>query len=159
MSVGKDSILRAANADAKKTEVKVETKPAEEVKAAAKAEAAPAAKKAPAKKTAAKKTATVKKTTTAKKTTKKAPVVFHVPNVKTTRACKFSANLCSLRWPSRGWRSLLTFDISCVLLYCTFLGVTFSIISGTTTDSSTPIMLTARMFSSAKNTFIFKASL
>ena len=32
MSVGKDSILRAANADAKKTEVKVETKPAEEVK-------------------------------------------------------------------------------------------------------------------------------
>ena len=34
MSVGKDSILRAANADAKKTEVKVETKPAEEVKAA-----------------------------------------------------------------------------------------------------------------------------
>ena len=56
MSVGKDSILRAANADAKKTEVKVETKPAEEVKAAAKAEAAPAAKKAPTKKTAAKKT-------------------------------------------------------------------------------------------------------
>ena len=57
MSVGKDSILRAANADAKKTEVKVETKPAEEVKAAAKAEAAPAAKKAPTKKTAAKKKA------------------------------------------------------------------------------------------------------
>ena len=28
MSVGKDSILRVANADAKKTEVKVETKPA-----------------------------------------------------------------------------------------------------------------------------------
>ncbi len=56
MSVGKDSILRAANADAKKTEVKVETKPAEEVKAPAKAEAAPAAKKAPTKKTAAKKT-------------------------------------------------------------------------------------------------------
>ena len=50
MSVGKDSILRAANADAKKTEVKAETKPAEEVKAPAKAEAAPAAKKAPAKK-------------------------------------------------------------------------------------------------------------
>ena len=73
MSVGKDSILRAANADAKKTEVKAETKPAEEVKAPAKAEAAPAAKKAPAKRTAAKKTATVKKTTTAKKTTKKAP--------------------------------------------------------------------------------------
>ena len=62
MSVGKDSILRAANADAKKTEVKVETKPAEEVKAAAKAEAAPAAKKAPA-----------KKTTAARKTTRKAP--------------------------------------------------------------------------------------
>lgn len=57
MSVGKDSILRAANADAKKTEVKVETKPAEEVKAAAKAEAAPAAKK----------------TTAARKTTRKAP--------------------------------------------------------------------------------------
>ena len=74
MSVGKDSILRAANADAKKTEVKAETKPAEEVKAPVKAEAAPAAKKAPAKRTAAKKTATVKKTTTAKKTTKKAPV-------------------------------------------------------------------------------------
>ena len=74
MSVGKDSILRAANADAKKTEVKAETKPAEEVKAPVKAEAALAAKKAPAKRTAAKKTATVKKTTTAKKTTKKAPV-------------------------------------------------------------------------------------
>ena len=59
MSVGKDSILRAANADAKKTEVKVETKPA--------AEAAPAAKKAPTKKTAA------KKTTAARKTTRKAP--------------------------------------------------------------------------------------
>ena len=71
MSVGKDSILRAANADAKKTEVKAETKPAEEVKAPVKAEAAPAAKKAPAKRTAAKKTATVKKTTTAKKTRKK----------------------------------------------------------------------------------------
>ena len=63
MSVGKDSILRAANADAKKTEVKVETKPAEEVKAAAKAEAAPAAKKAPTKKTAAKKTTAARKTT------------------------------------------------------------------------------------------------
>ena len=61
MSVGKDSILRAANADAKKTEVKAETKPAEEVKAPVKAEAAPAAKKAPAKRTAAKK-APVKKT-------------------------------------------------------------------------------------------------
>ena len=55
MSVGKDSILRAANADAKKTEVKAETKPAEEVKAPVKAEVAPAAKKttkkAPVKKT------------------------------------------------------------------------------------------------------------
>ena len=30
MSVGKDSILRAANADAKTTEVKAEAKPAEE---------------------------------------------------------------------------------------------------------------------------------
>ena len=70
MSVGKDSILRAANADAKTTEVKAEAKTAEEVKAPAKAEVAkaPAAKKAPAKRTAA------KKTTTAKKTTKKAPV-------------------------------------------------------------------------------------
>lgn len=67
MSVGKDSILRAANADAKKTEVKAETKPAEEVKAPVKAEAAPAAKKAPTKKTAA------KKTTAARKTTRKAP--------------------------------------------------------------------------------------
>ena len=73
MSVGKDSILRAANADAKKTEVKAETKPAEEVKAPAKAEAAPAAKKAPAKRAAAKKTTTAKKTTAAKKTTRKAP--------------------------------------------------------------------------------------
>ena len=78
MSVGKDSILRAANADAKKTEVKVETKPAEEVKAAAKAEAAPAAKKAPTKKTAA------KKTTAARKTTRKAPAKKAVkPSVRT----------------------------------------------------------------------------
>ena len=71
MSVGKDSILRAANADAKTTEVKAEAKTAEEVKAPAKAEAekAPAAKKAPAKRTAAKKTKTAKKTTTTKKTT------------------------------------------------------------------------------------------
>lgn len=72
MSVGKDSILRAANADAKTTEVKAEAKTAEEVKAPAKAEAAkaPAAKKAPAKRTAAKKTTTAKKTTiTTKKTT------------------------------------------------------------------------------------------
>ena len=71
MSVGKDSILRAANADAKTTEVKAEAKTAEEVKAPAKAEVAkaPAAKKAPAKRTAAKKTATAKKTTTTKKTT------------------------------------------------------------------------------------------
>ena len=73
MSVGKDSILRAANADAKKAEVKAETKPAEEVKAPAKAEEAPAAKKAPVKKTAARKTTAAKKTTTAKKTTRKAP--------------------------------------------------------------------------------------
>ena len=71
MSVGKDSILRAANADAKTTEVKAEAKPAEEVKAPAKSEAAkaPAAKKAPAKRTAAKKTTTAKKTITTKKTT------------------------------------------------------------------------------------------
>ena len=71
MSVGKDSILRAANADAKTTEVKAEAKTAEEVKAPAKAEAAkaPAAKKAPAKRTAAKKTTTAKKTTPTKKTT------------------------------------------------------------------------------------------
>ena len=71
MSVGKDSILRAANADAKTTEVKAEAKPAEEVKAPAKSEAAkaPAAKKAPAKRTAAKKTTPAKKTTTTKKTT------------------------------------------------------------------------------------------
>ena len=71
MSVGKDSILRAANADAKTTEVKAEAKTAEEVKAPAKAEAAkaPAAKKAPAKRTATKKTTTAKKTTTTKKTT------------------------------------------------------------------------------------------
>lgn len=71
MSVGKDSIMRAANADAKTTEVKAEAKPAEEVKAPAKAEVAkaPAAKKAPAKRTAAKKTTTAKKTITTKKTT------------------------------------------------------------------------------------------
>ena len=71
MSVGKDSIMRAANADAKTTEVKAEAKPAEEVKAPAKSEAAkaPAAKKAPAKRTAAQKTTTAKKTTTTKKTT------------------------------------------------------------------------------------------
>lgn len=70
MSVGKDSILRAANADAKKTEVKAETKPAEEVKA----EEVPAAKKAPVKRTAAKKTTTAKRTTAAKKpAAKKAP--------------------------------------------------------------------------------------
>lgn len=73
MSVGKDSILRAANADAKKTEVKAETKPAEEAKAPVKAEEAPAAKKAPVKKAPAKKT-TAKKTTAAKKpAAKKAP--------------------------------------------------------------------------------------
>ena len=75
MSVGKDSILRAANADAKKTEVKAEAKPAEEVKEPVKAEEAPAAKKAPAKRTtAAKKTTTAKRTTAAKKpAAKKAP--------------------------------------------------------------------------------------
>ena len=67
MSVGKDSILRAANADAKKTEVKAVTKPAEEVKEPVKAEEAPAVKKAPAKRTAAKKTTTAKRTTAAKK--------------------------------------------------------------------------------------------
>lgn len=73
MSVGKDSILRAANADAKKTEVKAEAKAAEEVKEPVKAEEAPAAKKAPAKR-AAKKTTTAKKTTAAKKpAAKKAP--------------------------------------------------------------------------------------
>ena len=74
MSVGKDSILRAANADAKKTEVKAEIKSAEEVKEPVKAEEAPAAKKAPAKRTAAKKTTTAKRTTVAKKpAAKKAP--------------------------------------------------------------------------------------
>ena len=67
MSVGKDSILRAANADAKKTEVKAEAKSAEEVKEPVKAEEAPAAKKAPAKRAAAKKTTTAKRTTAAKK--------------------------------------------------------------------------------------------
>lgn len=73
MSVGKDSILRAANADAKKTEVKAEAKPAEKVKEPVKAEEAPVAKKAPAKR-AAKKTTTAKKTTAAKKpAAKKAP--------------------------------------------------------------------------------------
>ena len=57
MSVGKDSILRAANADAKKTEVKVETKPAEEVKAAAKsAKQLRRLRRLLTKKTAAKKT-------------------------------------------------------------------------------------------------------
>ena len=74
MSVGTDSILRAANADAKKTEVKAEAKPAEEVKEPVKAEEVPAAKKAPAKRTAAKKTTTAKRTTAAKKpAAKKAP--------------------------------------------------------------------------------------
>ena len=98
MSVGKDSILRAANADAKKTEVKAETKPAEEVKAPVKAEAAPAAKKAPAKRTAAKKTATVKKTTTAKKTTKKAPVKKTVKtSVLTTEFRRAGESICEGR--------------------------------------------------------------
>ena len=83
MSVGKDSILRVANADAKKTEVKVETKPAEEVKAAAKAEAAPAAKKAPTKKTAAKK-APAKKTAAAK------PKKTAAKNTSTTNTLSFA---------------------------------------------------------------------
>ena len=75
MSVGKDSLLRAANAEAKNTETKAEpVKPTEEAKApaevkeTAKAEAPvkkPAAKKAPAKKPAA-----PKKTTTRKKSVK-----------------------------------------------------------------------------------------
>lgn len=91
MSVGKDSILRAANAEAKTTEVKAEpaktteeAKAPAEVKEAVKAEAQvkeAEVKKAPAKKprttkaktttskTAAKKTAP-KKTTTRKKTVK-----------------------------------------------------------------------------------------
>ena len=71
MSVGKDSILRAANAEAKKTETKAEpVKPAEEVKAPAEVKEAP---KAEAKEPAAKKTparkprATKAKATTAKK--------------------------------------------------------------------------------------------
>ena len=82
MSVGKDSILRAANAEAKNTETKAEpVKPAEEVKAPAevkeapKAEAKePAAKKTPARKPRAKATtakkAAPKKTTTRKKSVK-----------------------------------------------------------------------------------------
>ena len=71
MSVGKDSILRAANADAKKTEVKAETKPTEEVKA--EEAKTPAAKKAPVKRAASKTAATAKKETAARKTTRKAP--------------------------------------------------------------------------------------
>ena len=44
MSVGKDSILRAANAEAKNTETKAEpVKPAEEVKAPAEVKEAPKA--------------------------------------------------------------------------------------------------------------------
>ena len=77
MSVGKDSILRAANAEAKNTETKAEpVKPAEEAKAPAevkeapKAEAKePAAKKTPARKPRATK-AKPKKTTTRKKSVK-----------------------------------------------------------------------------------------
>ena len=54
MSVGKDSILRAANAEAKNTETKAEpVKPAEEAKAPAEVKEAP---KAEAKEPAAKKT-------------------------------------------------------------------------------------------------------
>ena len=63
MSVGKDSILRAANAEAKNTETKAEpVKPAEEAKAPAEVKEAPKAEaKEPAKKAAPKKTTTRKK--------------------------------------------------------------------------------------------------
>ena len=44
------------------------------------------------------------------------------------------------------------------IAYC-ILGITFGIISGTTTRRSTPIMLTARVCSSTKNTRMVKASL
>lgn len=80
MSVGKDSILRAANAEAKNTE---SVKPAEEAKAPAEVKEAP---KADAKEPAVKKTparkprATKAKTTTAKTTAKKA-----APKKTTTR--------------------------------------------------------------------------
>lgn len=67
MSVGKDSILRAANADAKKTEAKAETP---EVKAEVKAEAKPAAKKTTARKTTAAKKTTAKTSATRKKAVK-----------------------------------------------------------------------------------------
>ena len=81
MSVGKDSILRAANAEAKNTEAKAEpVKPAEEkkalteVKETAKTEIPvkeSAAKKAPAKKTRTAKTKTAAKTAAAPKAVKK----------------------------------------------------------------------------------------
>ena len=62
MSVGKDSILRAANAEAKNTETKAEpVKPAEEAKAPAEVKEAPKAKATTAKKAAPKKTTTRKK--------------------------------------------------------------------------------------------------
>ena len=63
MSVGKDSILRAANAEAKNTEAKTApVKPAEEAKAPAEAKEAPKAetKEPAAKKTPARKTRTTK---------------------------------------------------------------------------------------------------
>lgn len=58
MSVGKDSILRAANAEAKNTETKAEpVKPAEEVKAPAEVKEAPKAEaKEPAAKNSCQKT-------------------------------------------------------------------------------------------------------
>ena len=63
MSVGKDSILRAANAEAKNTETKAEpVKPAEEAKAPAEVKEAPKAE--------AKEPAAPKKTTTRKKSVK-----------------------------------------------------------------------------------------
>ena len=82
MSVGKESILRAVNADAKKTESAVAKKPVEDAKPAA---------KTPAKATTAKKT-TAAKTTAAKAVAKPAakkpatrkPVAKKVPAAKTT---------------------------------------------------------------------------
>ena len=85
MSVGKDSLLRAANAEAKNTETKAEpVKPAEEAKAPAEVKETekpetpakkPAARKTPAKKPAAKtKTTTAKKAAPKKTTTRKKSV-------------------------------------------------------------------------------------
>ena len=86
MSVGKDSILRAANAEAKTTEVKAEpaktteeAKAPAEVKEAVKVEAQvkePEVKKAPAKKP---------RTTKAKTTTSKTAVKKNAPKKTTTR--------------------------------------------------------------------------